>query len=492
MSFYPSVPNDISVLVELILGHQHYLLTDVPPHPNSPPDNVICSDRPTDRISLVRTSSMLAVRRVGKALEEIVPSPREQIEQSTNSRWVWDWDPRAQPSEPILFQKLRIYFADFPCLHCSIDQRYAHTQTLLRRSRSVDGTLPGTNQLPYALRVYSPVDSHTCQTPWSVFQDESNGEPTGQRLERTDAEAHRRRAMPATTEEMAFYESIEIPEFGHPQSMPRRVIPPDLGSQLERLSAKGSWSPDARWAIPVIIKRVKIQPPLAATSVDVDTHLGQPRARGAWEASIRPTAIARHMIDARCEGATCVQRLDGSRDSAIHTKYRILLRSSSMREPRYLLSRVIFVYKRSTARPAREGADEFKASVIVVCKEHRTGQIGADEDPMPTASTASENPDSRSWTTTSHDEARKCHGATVPWCHGATVPRCVVVMVSRCLGDMEPWNHGATVPSCHGALLPGAMVPRCHGSTVPWCSFAPLAFQPSAMTNCVNQQFLSC
>ncbi|KAL0745717.1 hypothetical protein Bca101_101786 [Brassica carinata] len=31
------------------------------------------------------------------------------------------------------------------------------------------------NQLPYALRVYSPVDSHTCQTPWSVFQGGSNG-----------------------------------------------------------------------------------------------------------------------------------------------------------------------------------------------------------------------------------------------------------------------------------------------------------------------------
>ncbi|KAK1257787.1 hypothetical protein QJS04_geneDACA024604 [Acorus gramineus] len=42
-------------------------------------------------------------------------------------------------------------------------------------------------------------------------------------------------------------------------------------------------------------------------------------------------------------GATCVQRLDGSRDSAIHTKYRISLRSSSMREPRYPLPRVITV-----------------------------------------------------------------------------------------------------------------------------------------------------
>lgn len=43
-------------------------------------------------------------------------------------------------------------------------------------------------------------------------------------------------------------------------------------------------------------------------------------------------------------GATCVQRLDGSRDSAIHTKYRISLRSSSMREPRYPLPRVVYVY----------------------------------------------------------------------------------------------------------------------------------------------------
>ena len=33
-----------SVLVELILGHLRYLLTDVPPQPNSPPDNVFRPD----------------------------------------------------------------------------------------------------------------------------------------------------------------------------------------------------------------------------------------------------------------------------------------------------------------------------------------------------------------------------------------------------------------------------------------------------------------
>jgi hypothetical protein len=41
------------------------------------------------------------------------------------------------------------------------------------------------------LRVYSPVDSHTCQTPWSVFQDGPNGEPTGRCQERAGAAARR-------------------------------------------------------------------------------------------------------------------------------------------------------------------------------------------------------------------------------------------------------------------------------------------------------------
>ncbi|KAK3212532.1 hypothetical protein Dsin_017238 [Dipteronia sinensis] len=45
-SFYPFVPHEISVLVELILGHLRYLLTDVPPQPNSPPDNVFRPDWP--------------------------------------------------------------------------------------------------------------------------------------------------------------------------------------------------------------------------------------------------------------------------------------------------------------------------------------------------------------------------------------------------------------------------------------------------------------
>eukprot|EP00246_Nothoceros_aenigmaticus_P011490 TRINITY_DN313_c0_g1_i1.p1 TRINITY_DN313_c0_g1~~TRINITY_DN313_c0_g1_i1.p1 ORF type:complete len:110 (-),score=0.92 TRINITY_DN313_c0_g1_i1:101-430(-) len=45
MSFYPFVLHEISVLIELILGHLRYLLTDVPPQPNSPPDNVFDLDQ---------------------------------------------------------------------------------------------------------------------------------------------------------------------------------------------------------------------------------------------------------------------------------------------------------------------------------------------------------------------------------------------------------------------------------------------------------------
>ncbi|PHT27030.1 Regulator of rDNA transcription protein 15 [Capsicum baccatum] len=72
-SFYPSVPHEISVLVELILGHLHNLLTDVPPQPNSPPDNVF---RPSE----------LAIRRAGKAPKGTVPSPSPGRHAATRSR----------------------------------------------------------------------------------------------------------------------------------------------------------------------------------------------------------------------------------------------------------------------------------------------------------------------------------------------------------------------------------------------------------------------
>ena len=46
-SFYPFVLHEISVLIELLLGHLCYRLTDVPPQPNSPSDYVSRVDHGT-------------------------------------------------------------------------------------------------------------------------------------------------------------------------------------------------------------------------------------------------------------------------------------------------------------------------------------------------------------------------------------------------------------------------------------------------------------
>ena len=51
-SFSPFGPHEISVLIELTLGHLRYHLTDVPPQPNSPPDNVFRTNQPTKELTL--------------------------------------------------------------------------------------------------------------------------------------------------------------------------------------------------------------------------------------------------------------------------------------------------------------------------------------------------------------------------------------------------------------------------------------------------------
>ena len=44
-SICPFALREVSVLAELALGHLRYLLTDVPPQPNTPPENVLGADR---------------------------------------------------------------------------------------------------------------------------------------------------------------------------------------------------------------------------------------------------------------------------------------------------------------------------------------------------------------------------------------------------------------------------------------------------------------
>lgn len=105
-----------------------------------------------------------------------------------------------------------------------------------------------------------------------------------------------------------------------------------------------------------------LQPPIATTPV-VGTRFWADRARKNTGSQYPPPTNhprggrgrrivrrpGRRALGLMASGATCVQKLDGSRDSAIHTKYRILLRSSSMREPRYPLPRVVLLYMQDDA-----------------------------------------------------------------------------------------------------------------------------------------------
>ena len=50
-SFSPFGLHEISVLIELTLGHLCYRLTDVPPQPNSPPDDVLHAGHRTKRFN---------------------------------------------------------------------------------------------------------------------------------------------------------------------------------------------------------------------------------------------------------------------------------------------------------------------------------------------------------------------------------------------------------------------------------------------------------
>ena len=51
------------------------------------------------------------------------------------------------------------------------------------------------------------------------------------------------------------------------------------------------------------------------------------------------------MLSGIPESAICVQKFDDSLNSAIHITYRNSLRSSSLREPRDPLSKVVFIFK---------------------------------------------------------------------------------------------------------------------------------------------------
>ncbi|PHT27704.1 hypothetical protein CQW23_32683 [Capsicum baccatum] len=160
--------------------------------------------------------------REGKVIDSSIPwhFPHRGSLVARRARWArapgtgealvrgFDNDPSAgSPTKTLL--RLVLLLNDKVCSHSNPSQK-------IKVGRRCTPWGDPTNQFRCALRVYSPVDSHTCQTPWSVFEDGSNGEPTGQRPERADAEARQRRVMPDTIEETAFHELIESPSFGRP------------------------------------------------------------------------------------------------------------------------------------------------------------------------------------------------------------------------------------------------------------------------------------
>ncbi|KAK7325581.1 hypothetical protein VNO80_34230 [Phaseolus coccineus] len=612
-SFYPFVPHEISVLVELILGHLRYLLTDVPPQPNSPPDNVFRPDRPAeadlgskkrgsapppihgiskitgpkgpvpnpspDRHATTRSrrgsSSSSPPTADGFGTGTPVPSPQSQsfsrgygsilptslayIVPSTRGCSPWrpdavmsttgrgrhsvlrifkgrrgrtghhatcgalpaagpylrlsrfqggqaictdDRSARAHalgftataapsyssglgpcpdgrvsaqlgtvtqlpvhPASPVLLTKngplgaldsvARLNRAAVPRTICTSVSLRASTRVSsgfaplrhsspsfgsrqvcshsnpsqkIRVGRRCNPQGDPTNQLPCALRVYSPVDSHTCQTPWSVFQDGPNGEPTGRRPERARAETrHEARAAVHNRNDDVSTSISTARALGH-RCNPRRSMsrvdrrtgshrstsdrdtspapirfPPDNFKHSLTLFSK-SFSSFPRGTCSLSVSRLYlaldgIYRPIGAAFPNNPTRrqrlvvrqgpgttglspslappsrgLGPgPPLRTLLQTTIRtPKATDSHgglfpvrspllgesllvsfppLIDMlklsgralslMALGATCVQRLDGSRDSAIHTKYRISLRSSSMQEPRYPLPRVI-------------------------------------------------------------------------------------------------------------------------------------------------------
>ncbi|KAH1030195.1 hypothetical protein J1N35_000197 [Gossypium stocksii] len=143
-SFYPFVPHEISVLVELILGHLRYLLTDVPPQPNSPPDNVFRPDRPAE--------ADLGSKKRGRA-----PLPIHGISKITLKVVVFQFRPRAPtyPTPLKSFHKVGLessstgssFPADsakpVPLAVVSLDSRQGHRIPLVRTSSESTVRRPG-------------------------------------------------------------------------------------------------------------------------------------------------------------------------------------------------------------------------------------------------------------------------------------------------------------------------------------------------------------
>ncbi|KAL0745545.1 hypothetical protein Bca101_101948 [Brassica carinata] len=287
----------------------------------------------SDRRALLLIEAWLLPRRpgIGRALQR---HPFSGLVDSADERFARQYRCGPPPEFPLASPRSGIVH------HLSGPDRHAHTRTLLRRSRSV-GSAP---------------------TPWSVFQDGSNGSPQADALSTQMPRHAVRRVLQTTIKAATSPRAVRARRGSHPLWRPfpgtwaRSVAEdasPDYNSNAEDVRIS-SWALPGLWVIESFwtgttddITRLEFTTACRDAPGALSSDFGQPRAK-AW-------------------GATCVQRLDGSRDSAIHTKYRISLRSSSMREPRYPLPRVVLDFTLQHYFRTNTVSGLAKADCLVAC-----------------------------------------------------------------------------------------------------------------------------
>ena len=98
------------------------------------------------------------------------------------------------------------------------------------------------------------------------------------------------------------------------------------------------------------------------------------RGTGAPGGRVGATDAEAGMLSAEASSAICVQKLDDSRNSAIHTKYRISLRSSSLREPRYPLLRVVIGLMAARSGAGALASERMVKGVWGVCPTEWAGR----------------------------------------------------------------------------------------------------------------------
>ena len=149
---------------------------------------------------------------------------------------------------------------------------------------------------------------------------------------------------------------------GEERHRARRGVARQNGARVRRRSSRGLSTPAG----------TRVRRRRRARKAALGGRAGEPRLprAAAGSGDERESSLAPRRMEAPLEEtcvraepgcAICVQRFDDSLNSAIRTTYRISLRSSSLREPRYPSAGVVGFHKlrqrrRESPRCAREGA----------------------------------------------------------------------------------------------------------------------------------------